>query len=174
MKKSRRRPKLITVAIYHRCPYLQQDVALAKCYRASQDIHDEYCYGCDVVDWLKYEHGLRCYKRKAVPDDGLPETPQWLYVATDSDGLDWMVVNSVTGQRRTVQEHARTKLIEDPGMKSLVLDRLRPLQGAPGSRKNGIPEETRLDAAERAAKERRSYDYDVPMTKKRGTNGSES
>lgn len=163
---------IVTSQLRHVCPYKGQDVLVALCYRKAQDIEErDFCYGCDVVPLLKRKFGLRTFKRRIVLsrcrhcDEPAtlhsPEAPHLcsrisrcpgfepmvdqtgvLYVATNAACTEWMVVDNLTGERKTLAEFKHDK-------------RFRlPLLGAPGTVPSDGADERREEAADEAARRR--------------------
>lgn len=159
---------LLTQPVIHVCPYKGQDVALHLCYRRRQDIEDLYCYGCEHPELLRRGHGLKTYNRRAVystcklcgdapslhsneppyvgtrtpcPGFQLREDTTNVFVPTNTQCTEWMVVKLPTGERVTLAEYTKDK-------------RYRlPLVGAPGV-VSDARDEQREEAAKLALKRR--------------------
>lgn len=171
---------VLTSQVRHVCPYKAQDVTLALCYIRSQDVEQrDFCYGCDHIDNLKEKFGLRTFKRRLVfstckhcyeaatlhekdePHKGTrtacpgfePHDDEGLiFVPTNLECTEWMVVNVVTGERLAYVDYVTARSGEQAARRFHL-----PLLGAPGTVLSDSRDDVRIEAAAYAEKHRRGY-----------------
>lgn len=104
-----KRFRLTTVPLYLHCPYLQQQQALSVCHLAARNQNDTFCYGCDVIEDITRQQGLRTFRRIAVEDTGQPEVQRYYYAPIREDGTEWLVFDAITGERYHLAEYQRMR-----------------------------------------------------------------
>lgn len=167
---------ILTRQIIHRCPYKGQDVHLSRCYLDAQDGESEFCYGCDHVDTMKEKFGLRTFKRQIVlsrcrncnesaslhevdaphkcrripscPGFELEHDEGKLFVPTNVECTEWMVVDTVTGERLPYAVHRATWSTDHRRFQVALL-------GAPGTVQSDSRDELRTELAAKAESKRK-------------------
>jgi len=186
---------IVTRQIQHNCPYKGQNVPIALCYIKSQDVAErDLCYGCDQIESLKERYGLRTFRRRIEVSpckhctDGAAlhdadsgkctrcgkcpgyepiEESGNVYVPTNVECTEWMVVDVATGVRTPYVIH-RAKWDGERNARRFQL----PLLGAPGTVPSDSRDDIRLEAAAYAEKRRgapRSISNDEENDKRQNT-----